>query len=78
MRILKVPEKRKKKGRNMMTRNVRLTSDAHRLLSTLAAAMDTSISETIETVIREKYPHIVQSVEMTQQSATSEEKESNE
>ena len=58
-------ERRKKKGREMLTRNVRLTSEAHRLLSTLAAAMDTSISETVETIIREKYPHIVQSVELT-------------
>lgn len=60
-----MPDRRKKKGREMLTRNVRLTSEAHRLLSTLAAAMDTSISETVETIIREKYPHIVQSVELT-------------
>jgi hypothetical protein len=57
----------------MLTRNVRLTADAHRLLSVLAASMDTSISETIETVIHEKYPHIAEAVKKTaEQSGSSE------
>lgn len=71
-------DKRKKKGREMMTRNVRLTSEAHRLLSTLAAAMDTSISETIVTAIREKYPHVAEAADKTFPATAPSEKEKDE
>ncbi len=58
-----MPEKKKKREREMRTSNIRLTTNAHRLLSMLAAAMGLSISETVETVIHEKYPDIAQSAQ---------------
>lgn len=68
-------EKRKRKGREMLTRNVRLTAEAHRLLSMLSAAMDTSISETVETVIREKYPQIAKAIEETDKQSAADSNE---
>lgn len=68
---------RKKKGREMLSRNVRLTPEAHRVLSMLAAALDTSISEAVLTAVKDHYPQIVAAVQETDRQLIDNKGESN-